>query len=145
MLQSLMVWALKVVRSCIKMKVVWTWSFWRVCNWSTWQPWTVGLSWASRCVRCRSSPPNTDRCRNHLCWHTEHGGCTGETRLNIHPYLWRRLEGGLKCFIMRMRMSESFYFRASRGLVTLLQEGMLTLLSHMRSVWRVSVSNLLER
>lgn len=48
----------------------------------------MGLSWASRCVRCRSSPPNTDRCRNHLCWHTEHGDYNGETRLNIHPYLW---------------------------------------------------------
>lgn len=71
-----------------KMKVSQASSFWRVCSWSTWQPWTVGLSWASRCVRCRSSPPNTDRCRNHLCWHTEHGGCTGEPQLNIRPYLW---------------------------------------------------------
>lgn len=79
-----------------RIKVGQAWSFWRVCSWSTWQPWTVGLSWASRCVRCRSSPPNTDRCRSHLCWHTEHGGCNGETQLNIRPCLWRG--GDLKIF-----------------------------------------------
>lgn len=79
-----------VVTWSSKLKVVQAWSFWRVCSWSTWQPWSVGLSWASRCVRCQSSPPSTDRCRNHLCWHTVHGGYTSETRLNIHPYLARR-------------------------------------------------------
>lgn len=92
---SFSIWALKVARSSAKTKAAWTWSAWRVCSWSTWQPWTAGLSWASRCVRCRSSRPNTGRCRNHLCWRTERGGCTGETRLNIHPYLWSSREGDL--------------------------------------------------
>lgn len=112
---SLSEWC-KIVKGGSRMKVLLAWSSWRVCSWSTWEPWTVGLSWASRCVRCRSSPPNTDRCRNHLCWYTEHGGCTGATQLNIHPYLWSRGEGDERCLLMLVRyLIGSFYI--SRALM----------------------------
>ncbi len=84
------------------------------------------LSWASSCVRCRSSPSNTGRCRNHLCWHTAHAGCTGETQLNIRPYLHRGGEGDLKCLYTTNACEIFSHFLSAQNASSL---------SHIRSVW----------
>lgn len=63
------------------------WSFWKVCSWSTGRCWTVALFSACRCVHRQRSRLDTDRCRNHPCWRTKHGGCTCETQSNTHFHL----------------------------------------------------------